>query len=269
MGASLAFWLSRMGATGVTLVERDPGHACSATALSAASIRQQFSTPVNVAISRFGIEFLRNARELLGDPETPEQMGLVENGYLFLAVTDADARAMRASVAVQHAGGAGTVLLGPDELSRRFPWLASGGVRLASFGPRDEGWFDNMALLRGLRAAALRQGVRFLTDEVTGLARDGSRALLKHGGAMDAGAICLTAGTQTPRVASRAASELSGRAPQENGFRGRCPGCAAPGRTADRGARDLGASGRPALAGRRRSRQRSSGGRHRFRARSR
>ncbi len=182
----------------MTVVERDPTYAQSATALSAASIRQQFSTPLNVAISRFGIEFLRDARDHLGDPELPERMGLVENGYLFLAVTDAAARAMRASVAVQHAGGAGTLLLDPEDVARRFPWLATDGVRLASFGPRDEGWFDNMALLRGLRAAARRQGVRFLADEVIGLSPDGSRAHLRQSGPIDAGAICLTAGTRVP-----------------------------------------------------------------------
>ena len=38
----------------VTVVERDPAYARASSALSASSIRQQFTTPINVALSRFG-----------------------------------------------------------------------------------------------------------------------------------------------------------------------------------------------------------------------
>ncbi|HSF65350.1 MAG TPA: FAD-dependent oxidoreductase, partial [Paracoccaceae bacterium] len=59
MGASVAFWLTRMQpGIAVTVIEPDPSYARAATALSVASIRQQFTTPVNVKLSRFGIEFL-------------------------------------------------------------------------------------------------------------------------------------------------------------------------------------------------------------------
>ena len=58
------------------------------TTLSAASIRLQFSTPLNIEISRFGVEVIRNLdRYLAVDGEVPE-IDFVENGYLFLA-TDA------------------------------------------------------------------------------------------------------------------------------------------------------------------------------------
>ena len=50
----------------VAVVERDPTYARASSALSASSIRQQFSTPLNIHLSRFGIDFLRRAPELLG-----------------------------------------------------------------------------------------------------------------------------------------------------------------------------------------------------------
>lgn len=54
MGASAAYWLTRMQpGLRVIVVERDPTYARASTALSVASIRMQFTTPVNVAISRF------------------------------------------------------------------------------------------------------------------------------------------------------------------------------------------------------------------------
>ena len=69
----------------VCLIEKDPSFAFAATALSAGSVRQQFSSAINIAISLHGIEFLRNVGERLEvDGERPD-IGLHEGGYLFLA----------------------------------------------------------------------------------------------------------------------------------------------------------------------------------------
>ena len=52
MGAAAAFWLtSRDPSLRVLLVEREPGFARASSSLSASSIRQQFTTPVNIALS--------------------------------------------------------------------------------------------------------------------------------------------------------------------------------------------------------------------------
>jgi glycine/D-amino acid oxidase-like deaminating enzyme len=67
MGSALAYWLTRLEpSTRVTVVERDPSYEYASSALSAASIRQQFSIPTNVRISQASIAFLRNAGEELG-----------------------------------------------------------------------------------------------------------------------------------------------------------------------------------------------------------
>ena len=53
MGSALAYWLTRLEPSlSVTVVERDPTYQHASSALSAASIRQQFSTPVNIRVSR-------------------------------------------------------------------------------------------------------------------------------------------------------------------------------------------------------------------------
>jgi len=66
MGSSLACHLmAEPGFSGrVLVIERDRTYAQAASALSASSIRQQFSQPVNIAISLHGIAFLRE----IGDP---------------------------------------------------------------------------------------------------------------------------------------------------------------------------------------------------------
>src|SRR5205809_1778295 len=61
MGSSIAYHLKseRHFAGSVAVVERDPSYARASSALSASSIRQQFSTPLNIQPSRYGIGFLR------------------------------------------------------------------------------------------------------------------------------------------------------------------------------------------------------------------
>ena len=45
----------------VLVVEKDPTYASSSTTKSASSIRQQFSTEINIKISQFGIDLLQQA----------------------------------------------------------------------------------------------------------------------------------------------------------------------------------------------------------------
>lgn len=175
MGASAAWWLKGMApGLSVTVIERDPTYARAATALSVASIRSQFSNPVNVQISRFGIEFIRNVSGFLGPEGGVPSLGLAENGYLFLTGTESGAALMEELAAMQRGLGAGTEVLGRADLSRRFPWMNLDDVVAGSFGPRDEGWFDNMGLLNGFRAAARARGAAFLRAEAAGFDRDGN-----------------------------------------------------------------------------------------------
>ncbi|MGY6632483.1 MAG: NAD(P)/FAD-dependent oxidoreductase [Alkalilacustris sp.] len=204
MGASAAFWLLRCQPDlRVVVLERDPSHARAATALSVASIRQQFSNPLNVAISQFGLEVIRDFPALAG-PAAPA-LGLRENGYLFLAGGGPAVAAMRAAVAVQRDAGAATELLEPAALAARFPWLALGDVVLGSFGPRGEGWFDNMGLLSGFRDAARAAGAEWRKACVTALERTGAHVTgvrLSDGTRLAAGAVVLAAGTRAaPLVA--------------------------------------------------------------------
>lgn len=174
MGCAVAFWLTKMQPSlDVLVVERDPTFARASTALAAAGIRQQFSNPVNVEISRFGIRFIKNFAEELGHPVPG--LALRENGYLFLTRTPEGLATLTDLAALQRAHGAATEIWTPDQTAARFPWLNTEDLTGASFGPRDEGFFDNMGLMTGFRTAARAQGARFVTDTVTGLTVEGGR----------------------------------------------------------------------------------------------
>jgi len=212
MGASAAYWLTRFDpGLRVLVVERDASFAFAATALSVASIRQQFSTGVNVAISAFGIGFIRNFQGSLGHDVGVPSLGFIENGYLFLGHSPEAPQVMAEHAALQHRHGAATEVWTPAQVQARFPWLAVDDLTAASFGPRDEGWFDNMGLLGGFRAAAKAQGAVFVTDEVTGVQVAGGRVTgvtLAAGGTLACGALINAAGTRAAALARMAGLDL-------------------------------------------------------------
>ncbi len=202
MGSSIAYHLrSDPNFAGrIVVVERDPTYARASSALSASSIRQQFSTPLNIHLSRFGIGFLRRAKELLG-----VDLGLKEPGYLFLA-SPAGEGVLRANHAIQKSEGCAVELLDPAALTGRFPAISASGVALASHGTANEGWFDGPALMQGFRRKAREMGVEYVADEVVRLAPD--KITLKSGDAIEADTVVLAAGPWSGEVAATAGIAL-------------------------------------------------------------
>ncbi|MFI5001947.1 MAG: NAD(P)/FAD-dependent oxidoreductase, partial [Reyranellales bacterium] len=198
MGSSIAWHLAGdPNFTGhVVVIERDPTYARASSALSASSIRQQFSTPLNIHLSRYGIGFLRRAPELLG-----VDLGLKEPGYLFLASPAGEA-VLRANHAIQRAENCSVELLAPPALAARFPWISTDGVALASHGTANEGWFNGPALMQAFRRKARERGAEYIADEVVGLAPHA--VTLRSGRTVEAQTIVIAAGPWSGQVAALA-----------------------------------------------------------------
>ena len=206
VGSSTAWHLTRDSGFGgkVAVIEQDPTYRQASSSLSASSIRQQFSTPLNIALSRYGLEVLRNATNLLSVGGEPIDLAFRENGYLFLA-TPAGESVMRANHAVQRAENCTVALLMPDGLQQRFPWLSTEGLVLGSFGTANEGWFDGPGLLQALRRKARAQGAEYIHAEVTGFVRVGKRIVgvtLRDGRTINAGTVVISAGPWSGKVAA-------------------------------------------------------------------
>ena len=210
VGSAIAYFLRRDGDCRVTVIERDPTYARASSALSCSSIRQQFSCPVNIALSRFGLEFLRAAAEHLAvDGEAP-QLGLREPGYLYLAGPDG-ASVLQTNHATQVAHGASTALLDTGDLAARFPWMALEGVVLGSLGLAGEGWFDGPALHQAFRRKARALGATFLHAEACGFEQDGERITavsLADGGRVPCGVVVNAGGPHARHVAGWAGVAL-------------------------------------------------------------
>ena len=194
----------------IVVIERDPTYRTSSTTLSAASIRQQFSTPLNIEISRFGIELIKHLdRYLAVDGEVPE-IDFVEGGYLFLA-TEAGGEALEHNPVVQRRMDVPAALLTPDELRDRFDWLHTEDLAGGSLGLADEGWFDAYALLQAFRRKARSLSVVERTGEVVDIERDGARVtgvLLADGARIGAEWVVNAAGPRAGEVASMAGVDL-------------------------------------------------------------
>jgi sarcosine oxidase len=194
----------------IVVVERDTTFRTSSTTLSAASIRLQFSTPLNIEISRFGLRVIKDPHAFLAvDGEVPE-VDFVENGYLFLA-TDAGLATLEHNHAIQMAHDVPVVLLTPAELKARFEWINADDLAGASLGLSDEGWFDAHALLQGFRRRARSLGVEERVGEVVALERDGDRigaVRLADGSVIGADWVVNAAGPRAADVAAMAGVDL-------------------------------------------------------------
>ncbi len=216
VGSSVAYFLaSHPRFSGeVSVIERDPTYRRASSALSASAIRQQFSTEINIEISRFGIEFLRSAATRLAVGDDRPDVGLCEPGYLFLA-TGAGRPVLERNHRLQRAHGVDVALLGPAELAARFPWLTTTGIAAGSLGLSGEGWFDGYSLLQAFGRKARALGATYITQEVTGFVRTGPRvdaAVLADGSRVACDVVVNAAGPWAAAVAALLDVDLPVRA---------------------------------------------------------
>lgn len=203
-GSSLAYHLAAdAGFKGrVLVVEKDLTYARAASALSASSIRQQFSSEINIRVSLYGIDFLRRGREILAVEGDAPDLTVREGGYLYLA-TPAGADTLRENNALQTRLGADVALLAPDALVKRFPYFNVDDLALASLGLSGEGWFDGYALTQAFRRKARSLGVVYRESAVVGLEREGGRVAavrLDDGARVACGAFVNCAGASGARA---------------------------------------------------------------------
>ena len=116
-GSSVAWFLSDNPDFDGTIlvVERDPTYEFTSTAHTNSCMRQQFSGEINVRISQFAAEYVKNFRNFMGGDERVPEVQLQSYGYMYLAGNDAAAGVLQQCQKIQEACGAGTKFMTPDE----------------------------------------------------------------------------------------------------------------------------------------------------------
>ena len=164
MGCAIAWFLSREAKAGreIVVIERDPTYRTASSALSASSIRQQFSTPLCIQLSRYGYDFMRSIER--DKAKYGAGVDLVDCGYLFVGTRE-QAPALRRRTALARSLGVAIAEWSIPDLQARYPWLNVGDIAYAAEGLAGEGWFDGYSLMQWFRSRAREAGVRFVTGE--------------------------------------------------------------------------------------------------------
>ncbi|KKL15921.1 hypothetical protein LCGC14_2500760 [marine sediment metagenome] len=214
-GSSVAWWLTQMsGFKGkVLVVERDPSYQFASTSHTNSCIRQQFTAAINIKVSQFGVEFIKNFRRFMGDdPEVPH-LALHSFGYLYLADTPEFAQTLKQNQQVQMALGAGTRHLSREEIAAAYPFYLLDDILAANHNTDNEGYFDGGTMFDWFKRMARRNGVEYIHDEVVAMTKsaDGTAITgvrLKSGSTVRCGTIVNASGPRALATAQMAGLSL-------------------------------------------------------------
>jgi glycine/D-amino acid oxidase-like deaminating enzyme len=176
IGSSIAYNLMKDEFNGtVAVFEKDPVYEFASTTLSAAGIRRQFSTEVNIRISQYGVEIYKAFDEAMAVDGERAYAEFQQQGYLFLA-DESNWPVMQWHHELQTRLGVEVELLSPEETLKIIPHLSIKGLVGASYSPKD-GYLDPHGVLQGYIKMAKKLGVTYVNEEVTKILRDGNRIL--------------------------------------------------------------------------------------------
>lgn len=213
MGSSTAWFLSNNpDFTGsVLVVEKDPTYEFSSTAHTNSCIRQQFSHTLNVQISQFTADFVKNLRARMGDDERVPNVDIQNYGYLYLADNEGFAQTLRDNQKVQLAAGAETELLTAEEIATRYPFYNVDDILLGSINTKDEGYWDGGVVFDWFRRSARERGVEYVQGEVVAMARDGGKVTsvtLASGDVVSCGHVVNASGPRAARTSEMAGIQM-------------------------------------------------------------
>ncbi|WP_293450399.1 FAD-binding oxidoreductase [Planktotalea sp.] len=213
MGSSTAWFLTENPDFNgsVLVVEMDSSYINSSTAHTNSCMRQQFSNKLNVRISQFAADFVKNLRGYMdGDTRVPE-LDIQNYGYMYLADNDGFADVLRSNQKTQVAAGAETQLLTPEEIKARYPFYNVDDVMLGSINLKDEGYWDGGTVFDWWRRSAKDRGVEYVTNRAVAMDVQGSKVqsiTLETGEVIACGQVVNTSGPRAAETARMAGIDL-------------------------------------------------------------
>jgi len=165
VGSSVAYHLAQQGCTNVLVVEREAHQGKGSTGKSMGGVRAQFSTAVNIQMSRYSIDFFSRFDEVVGHPADYRA-----HGYLFCATSERQLDYLIANRARQLALGVGNVeTVSRDDIAKVLPQLRVDDIIGGTFCQTD-GFVDPHSVMMGFMLNAREHGVRLWLDtDVTGI----------------------------------------------------------------------------------------------------
>ena len=190
VGSSVAYHLAQAGCTNVLVIEREAHQGKGSTGKSMGGVRAQFSTPVNIQMSKYSIDFFSKFDEIVGHPADYRA-----HGYLFCATSDNHLAYLKANRERQNALGVTNVeWVSSEDIVKMVPQLRVDDVLGGTFCPTD-GFVDPHSVMMGFMLNAREKGVRLWLDtQVTGIEVEPS---LSNSNRLEAGYARQIVGVQT------------------------------------------------------------------------
>lgn len=188
VGAATAFYLSKLGAGKVLVVDRGP--VCSGgTAKSCAIIRSHYSIVSNTRLTLKSLDVFKRFKDELESRDV--DCGFVNSGYLIVAGEGSYAEGMKQNLEKQSDAGARTCIIDRDRAVDLHPWIKVEDAAVIGYEP-ESGYADPYLTTAGFITAARSKGVEVELDsavtelivesgKVTGVMTDGE---LIHTGAV-------------------------------------------------------------------------------------
>jgi len=206
VGSSVAYHLAQAGCSNVIVVEREAHQGKGSTGKSMGGVRAQFSTPVNIQMSKYSIDFFSKFDEVVGHPADYRS-----HGYLFCATNENHLAYLKANRERQNALGVTNVeWVTPGDIVKMVPQLRVDDILGGTFCPTD-GFVDPHSVMMGFMLNAREKGVRLSLDtQVTGIEveNDQVKRVLTSRGPVAANVVVNAAGPWAAEVAKMAGAEL-------------------------------------------------------------
>jgi len=154
IGASVAYHLAIRGCTDVLILEKAEAPITGSTAFSAGGVRHQFAQEVNIRLSKYSIERIKNFSEEVGG-----HADLRQTGYLFLINKEDTWAQYQEQVQLQRDLGIQVDLLKPQDVLEYVPGTRLDDILGATFGAED-GFCDPHGIASGYLKRARELGVR-------------------------------------------------------------------------------------------------------------
>ena len=211
MGASAAWYISNNEDFdgSILVVERDLTYQYSSTMHTNSCMRQQFSTELNVRISQYAAEFVKNIRDHMCADDLVPELSIQNFGYMYFADNEDSANVLRENQKVQLSAGAATQLIDSSEIKRKYPFYNVDDIVLGSINLVDEGYWDGTALFDAWRRQSRKKGTEYLANEVVAMTKNknGTKiesVTLKSGEVVGCGQVLNASGPRASRTAQMA-----------------------------------------------------------------
>ena len=197
----------------ILVVEKDPTYEFTSTVHTNSCMRQQFSNEVNIRVSQFAADFVKNFREYMGGDERVPHPILQSYGYMYLADNAEFAATLKEGQGIQAKLGAGTKHMTAEEIKADYPFYNLDDILMGNHNLIDEGYFDGNTLFDWWKRSARERGVEYLTNEVVAMTKstDGSKVesvTLASGEVVSCGTVVNCSGPRAALTAAMAGIDI-------------------------------------------------------------